>query len=311
MTMSSQQRWMYQTSFALMVRSVSGTAFQDFFSKVMERRYGSDFQRVRAMGSLGDKGCDGYLQSTGCVFQCYGKTEDAALNVKTLVKKLNGDYALAGKHLGAIMKEWHFGHNLVNGVPVEFVLAVEALKVANPKHVIGVIGPAALEERVFELDEIGIAALLGPAATAEDTQNLKIDEVAALVASLMVSIDNGPQPDGDPVEVPVDKLKTNKLPPRWCGLIESGMKNAPFVAEYLDNHPEPETGKRLAKEFNLRYRALKLEGLEPGQIMDRLYEGITGIGSVSVARQVAAVSLLAHLFESCDIFEDHRSKVAA
>ncbi|UMY19112.1 hypothetical protein MMB17_07385 [Methylobacterium organophilum] len=311
MPMTSYQRWMYQTSLALLVRSASGTAFQDFFSKVMEKRHGADFLRVRAMGSLGDKGCDGYLQSTGCVFQCFGKTEDAALNVKTLVKKLNDDYALASKHLGAIMKEWHFGHNLVNGVPIEFVMAVEALKTANPQHVIGVIGPAGLEARVFELDEGVLSDLLGPAATAEDGQNLKMEEVAALVASLMVSIDNAPLPDGDPLEVPVDKLETNRLPPRWCGLIAGGMKNAPFVADYLDNHPVPETGKRLASEFNLRYRALKLEGLGPGETMDRLFEAITGIGSVSVSRQVAAVALLAHLFESCDIFEDHRTKVAA
>ena len=308
--MTPQQRWVYQTSFALMVRRASGTSFQDFFSRIMEKRYGANFQRVRAMGSLGDKGCDGYLQSTGCVFQCYGKTEDAALKVETLVKKLNADYGLARKHLGAIMKEWHFGHNLVNGVPVEFVAAVEKLKADNPNHVIGVIGPAALEERVFELDDHVIASLLGPAATAQDSQNLRMDEVAALVGSLMVSIDTKPMPDGDPLPVPVNKLDLNKLPPRWCGLIESGMKNAPYVAEYMNSHPEPETGKRLAQAFGKRYRALKQEGLDPGLIMDRLYEGVTGIGSVAVARQVAAVALLAHLFESCDIFEDHPSKVA-
>jgi len=37
--------------------------------------------------------------------------------------------------------------------------------------------------------------------------------------------------------------------------------------------------------------------------MDGLYEYVTGIGTVPTARQVAAQALLAHLFESCDIFE--------
>jgi hypothetical protein len=45
--------------------------------------------------------------------------------------------------------------------------------------------------------------------------------------------------------------------------------------------------------------------------MRSLYEGITGVGSVSPERQVAAQALLAYLFEACDIFEDHPSKVNA
>jgi hypothetical protein len=45
--------------------------------------------------------------------------------------------------------------------------------------------------------------------------------------------------------------------------------------------------------------------------MDALYEQITGVGSVSVQRQVAAQALLAYLFDACDIFEDHPSKVAS
>lgn len=309
--MTPQERWVYQTSFALKVRSASGTAFQDFFSTVMEKRFGADFHRVRAMGSLGDKGCDGYLQSSGCVFQCYGKSEDAALNVKMLISKVNGDYALASTHLGAIMKEWHFAHNLVNGVPTEFVMTIEDLKMANPHHLIGVIGPAALEERVFELDGHVIAALLGPAATAEDSRNLRLEVVAELVNSLMASIDTEPVPEGDPIAVPMDKLDFNKLPPRWHGLISGGMQNSAYVAAYIDEHPQPETGKWLARAFSDRYHALRQELLSPGQIMDRLYEEITGVGSVTVVRQVAAQALLAHLFESCDIFEDHPSKVAA
>ena len=37
--------------------------------------------------------------------------------------------------------------------------------------------------------------------------------------------------------------------------------------------------------------------------MASLYELVTGIGSVPPQKQVAAQSLLAFLFENCDIFE--------
>ncbi len=121
-------RWQYKLSFDLKIRNAYGVAFQDFFSTVMEMAHGNDFVRVRPFGSLGDKGCDGYLSSTGSVFQCYGKLEDAPTSVATVVKKLGDDYALAASHLIAVMKGWHFAHNLVNGLPIEAVQKIEAMK---------------------------------------------------------------------------------------------------------------------------------------------------------------------------------------
>jgi hypothetical protein len=48
---------------------------------------------------------------------------------------------------------------------------------------------------------------------------------------------------------------------------------------------------------------LKEQRLNPGDIMASLYELVTGIGSVPPQKQVAVQSLLAFLFENCDIFE--------
>jgi hypothetical protein len=109
--------------------------------------------------------------------------------------------------------------------------------------------------------------------------------------------------------VPVNKLVFNKLPPHWAKLIEFGWGNAPLVAEYLANRPEPLIAEQLAEHFRNRYAYLKTENLAPGAIMSSLYETITGTGNVTPQRQVAAQALLAFLFESCDIFEDHPSEV--
>ena len=190
------QRWQYKLSFDAKIRNAYGAAFQDFFSTVMEKLHGDDFVRVRPFGSLGDKGCDGYVSSKGQVFQCYGKLEDAPVNAAGIVKKLGDDYGLAASHLTAIMKEWHFAHNLVNGLPTEAVLKIEGMKTAFPQHGFGTIGPAGLEQRVFLLNDAQLFDLLGPAATAEDGRNLRMDEVRALVDSLMTSIDAGPVVSG-------------------------------------------------------------------------------------------------------------------
>lgn len=310
MAMQPIQRWQYRVTFDLKVRSAYGVAFQDFFSTVMEARHGSDFVRVRPFGSLGDKGCDGYRSTGGQVFQCYGKLEDAAPNAKTIAKKIGDDYDLAGGHLGLIMKEWHFAHNLVNGLPVEAVLKIEELKAVGG-HVVGTFGPTSLWAIVEELPENTLFNLLGPAATAEESQNLKLDEVRLLTDSLMTSIAAGSPASGQVRPVPADKLAFNKLPGHWVQLLTAASSNGPHVQQYFDQHPNVEMGAQVAQEFSKRYQALKQEALSPGDIMDALYEQITGMGSVTAVRQVAAQALLAYLFDACDIFEDHPDKVEA
>jgi hypothetical protein len=310
-TLEPMQRYQYQLALNLKLRSAFGTAFQDFFSTVLEAAHGADFVRVRPFGSLGDKGCDGYRQSNGQVFQCYGKLEDGKLVATTLAKKVTDDYALASSHLQAVMKEWHFAHNLVDGVPVELILAIEGLKQANGNHVIGLVSPASLQELVLQLPQTRLETLLGPAATAADTANLRMDEVRDVVAAVIAAIDIGPVQDASVADVPADKLEFNKLPEHWVQIITSATKNAPHVAEYFEGHPNPEIGNIVATEFGSRYNALKLSGMKPGVIMDVLYEQTTGIGSVTAAQQVAVQALLAYLFDACEIFEDHSSKVAA
>jgi len=305
------QRWQFKLSLDLRIRNASGTAFQACFSTVMEKLHGSEYVRVRPFGSLGDKGCDGYLSSNGQVFQCYGKLEDAPPNAAAIVKKLGDDYDLAAAHLKSIMKEWHFAHNLVNGLPTDAVLKIEAMKVAFPQHGFGVIGPAGIDERIFKLSEAHLFELLGPAATAEDSRNLRMEEVRDLVDALMAAIDAGPSTSGEILPVPRDKLAFNNLPQHWFGLIVAASQNASYVKQYFERHPHPETGEKLAGVFAERYMALKQELLPPGDIMDRLYEQVTGMGSVSAQRHVAAQAILAYLFDACDIFEDHPSKVAS
>lgn len=304
------QRWQYRLAFDLKVRSAYGVAFQDFFSTVMELCHGTDFIRVRPFGSLGDKGCDGYRSTGGQVFQCYGKLEDAAPNAAGIAKKIGDDYALAGGHLGSIMKEWHFAHNLVSGLPVEAVLKIEDLKTAGT-HVVGAVGPTSLASIVMELPDVELFNLLGPAATAEDSRNLKLDEVRALTDSLMTSIASAAPTSGEVKPVPMDKLSFNKLPGHWVQLLSAASSNGPYVRQYFEQHPNVEMGMLVAREFAERYKALKQEALTPGEILDALYEHVTGMGAVTAVRQVAAQAILAYLFDACEIFEDNPDKVGA
>jgi hypothetical protein len=277
----------------------------------MEKVHGCDFVRVRPFGSLGDKGCDGYLQSSGQVFQCYG-----ALNgqlggkVAYLIRKMGQDFAKAVQAIPSIMNEWHMVHNLVDGLPVEALEKLEELKNTDKQRKFGSIGMEGFQERIFALEIADIEDLLGVVATSQDAQNLQADALRDLVAAIASA--------GDEVEfdvtsirpVPPEKLDFNRLPSHWRSLIACGWQNADLVASYLDRHPDPLAGERVAQAFRVRYRYLRDQHLLPGAIMSALYEFVTGFGSVAPSRQVAAQALLAFLFESCDIFEDQPPKVA-
>jgi hypothetical protein len=130
-----------------------------------------------------------------------------------------------------------------------------------------------------------------------------------LIIALIAATDEVPPTYEVIKPVPAQKLEFNKLPGHWRSLISAGCQNSQHVATYLNKHPDPLMGEKIAQLFRNRYRYLKSENLPPAKIMSSLYEMIVGVGVVTVERQVAAEALLAFLFESCDIFEDHPSKV--
>jgi hypothetical protein len=276
----------------------------------MGKVHGDDFVRVRPFGSLGDKGCDGYLQSSGQVFQCYGALNGDGGKVAYLIGKMEEDFAKASKALPSILKEWHMVHNLVDGLPIEAVEKLEALRKANPAITFGFIGMDGFETRVFSLPEARIEDLVGPVATSTDAQDLQPAELRDLVAGVVAAADEVVFDVTAIRPVPADKLDLNKLPSHWRSMIAGGWQNAHLVADYIAKHPDPMIGETIAQVFRVRYQYLKAQRLSAAAIMSALYEFVTGRMGGTPARQVAAQALLAHLFESCDIFEDHADKVA-
>jgi hypothetical protein len=308
LTPDQENRW--RIALELKMRKSQGDAFQDFFCTMMEQVHGSDFVRVRAFGQLGDKGCDGYMRSNGHVFQCYGALGGGSEGkVSYLIKKIGEDFAKAVEKIAEIMKAWSMVHNFVDGLPVAAVEELEKLEKADGKRKLSFASMPWFELQIFSLDPAKIERLLGPAATAEDFQNMQAAELRDLIAAIITVADSDSPAVGIISPVPVDKLEFNKLSGVWRWFISGGCQNSPYVAEYLNRHPDPLMGERIAQLFRDRYRYLRAENLPPDKIMVTLYEMIVGVGAVSTQRQVAAQALLAFLFESCDIFEDQPSKV--
>ncbi len=308
-TRSPEHQYWWRIALELKLRRCSGEAFQDFFSTVMEKLHGTDFVRVRAFGRRGDKGCDGYRTSTGEVFQCYGALNGDGSKVDYLVEKVESDFKKASDGL-SIMKEWHMVHNLVDGLPIEGIETIEELKTANPDLTFGYIGKEGFEQRIFSLHPDQIDDLLGMSAMSRETQELQVSELRELVIMVTEAADSMEYNVATIKPVPPDKLEFNELPGHWRAFIANGWQNTHLVQSYFDKHHDPRIGETVAQILRVRYQYLKSQNLKPGAIMASLHEFVAGIGNVSIQRQVATQALLAHFFESCDIFEDEPAAVS-
>ena len=265
--------------------------------------HGSNFVRIRPFGALGDKGCDGYLKSSGVIFQCYGAVNGDKNKVGYLISKMETDFGKARSKVSDIMKEWKMVHNLVDGLPIEAVQTLDTIEQKNRELRFAFYGLESFESDIDALTDGQKIELLGPVATNQDAQDLQVDELKSLIDDLVRANEDTENGLAQILPVSVDKLQTNGLPVYWHDLISGGWRNAHLVSAYFNEHHEPLRGERIANMFRDRYDYLKSQKLPPASIMDCLYEFVTGIGSVPPARQVAAQALLAHLFESCDIFE--------
>ena len=294
----------YQLLLELKLRRVSGNDFQKFFSEIMEAKYGDDFVRVKPYGSLGDKGCDGYLASTGSVYACHGAQNGVLGSVSSFRKKMASDFKKASSNLGHIMTSWHMVHNIVEGLPAEALLELKSLEQQNPSVEFSLFGLPSMAETMAGFPESELEKFLGRRARNEDFRNFQISEVKDLVDAI-VSATSEHKPMTDEITpVSSEKIDYNEIPGTWVAALQGGRLNEHHIQRYFEQHQVPTRGEMLASIFRSRYSELVAEKLPPASIMYWLYVRIVGQDEVEVSRQVAAHTLLAYLFERCEIFEN-------
>ena len=293
----------WRTSLQLKLMLVSGTSFQTFFSNLMKMRYKEDFVKVGSLGSLGDKGCDGYRLSTGTVYQCYGAENGNIERVTYLAYKMKSDFAKSNDKLEFTMREWKMVHNL-NNLPVFAVEGLETLKRDNPDIKIGVIGPEGMESIAKHLSREQKEELLGPISTNYDARNLQPRVLRNLIDNLVNELGSKGKISTEIEPVSKHKINENNLSRYWISTILAGWSNAHIVNKYMNGQSNPLLGQEIAQMFHEQYSSLKAQDLDACDIMAHIYRSMVGTGLVETVSEVAAFSLLAHLFESCDIFEN-------
>ncbi|HEX5116036.1 MAG TPA: hypothetical protein VFW65_12630 [Pseudonocardiaceae bacterium] len=119
----------YRIRLDVELRSVRADGFQRLFDRVMRTVHGRDYRDTAALGSLGDQGCDGYIQSERTVFACYGP--DPYFRVRDAVAKLRADLKSAVENfdIPGFMHKWVF---IVNYPGAHPLLINEVVKASTP-----------------------------------------------------------------------------------------------------------------------------------------------------------------------------------
>lgn len=214
------------------------------------------------------------------------------------------DFEKAKSSLSHIMKGWQFVHNFIDGLPTEAVEELSRFKGELLDVEFSFFGIARFREIMATLPESELERLLGPLARQNDFHNLQMSEVKELVDAIVSDIVDYAPKTQTISPVSSSKLDFNKIPEMWASPLRSGRYNEHLIQDYFSNHPLPTQGEILAKHFNDKYLEFANQKLKPSTIMSELYLQIVGPDEQSIERQVAAYTILAYLFERCDIFEN-------
>lgn len=294
--MDEVSRAFYEICFENRFLRSKGNAFQDMFADIMEKHYPGDFQRIRPGGPDGDGKADGYLRSTGMIYQVYAPDQ---IKVKTTEKKIKEDFEGACQYWGARMKGWTFVHNARSGLLPGIVSILDEIASQNCHLTFRVWGFEELRELVFQLDEQALALLFGQAPTIRDVASVSAEDLKPIILGIA---DGHSIADEDVRPVPPEKLSKNQLSLSVQLLLTHGMASANHIRKFFNRSVDPGLGDKVAARFKYQYGMLKGAGLTPDEIFFGLRD-FAWHGMPSPREESAVLALLAYLFEQCDIFE--------
>jgi len=301
--MADDHDWAWQ-EMALKARlaDVDGDAFESLFGDIAKAAWGPDFQATIPMGRRGDLKCDGFRQSLGIVHQLYGPRYGQA-NVDQALTKIDEDFRGAHAHWGMLLKRWVFVVGLYQGrVPSEILRAVAILaadldvpaEIWSRDDIIALAASLPADKR---------SALFGVApGRADMVRHVTYANIGRALAFIRRHEAATPLV---PVPLPpkvVLKAAYNKLSPAAKRFLGLGQTGADLVRRYLMDQVDPSEAQRMADGFGERYKTVVAEGAEPDAAFGEML-GFAGGGTTDVAREAAALAVVAHFFSTCEIFD--------
>ena len=295
--LDTYQESYYELRLKLKFIDLTGIGFQDFFSDIMEAAFGTQFYRIKPSGSAGDRKCDGLLRDQGRIFSVYAPEK---MKEKETIGKIDEDFEGAVKHWKDMFSTWVFMHNALRGLNPDVAKHLIEMK-SNPygKEIEKWCLPE-IRNIVFSLDPLIIERLMGPAPSRVSMTGIRMVEIKTVVESIAGASDLGEQRITPP---PADKIKRNSLSKSVETLLTIGIAKEPLVADFFKKWKDPTLADNVSTAFRQKYDELKKEEQDPDVIFMRLQEFAGGATRRSPEIESAILSVLAYLFDRCDIYE--------
>jgi len=296
--------------FKLRVHECDGQAYEDLFVSVIGKRY-PRFKPVKPHGNTGDRKNDGYIADTGSYFQVYAP-ENASRNIVHAIEKAKVDFEGLKAYWEKIapLKEFRFVLNdKFNGPYPEVEKALSEIGKANDLKVCECMLAKHLMEEFLLLDEQGIMQVVGLLPAPESLRNLDFSVFAEVIRHVIANpislnaIAVLRVPDFD------EKLQFNAISSAVGALITRASFQAGAVLTFFQRNAtvsKKAIRDKLADIYLHQRDTVAKTALNGSQQGDSIFFGMLKeiVPSESVAAQDAAIVLMAHFFESCDIYDD-------
>ena len=284
------------------LKDLDGDAFENEFQAIAKALWKTDFSPTIPMGRRGDLKCDGFRQSTGAVYQCYGPRY-GQVSVGDALEKIEEDFRGAKDHWGDKLHEWRFVVNVYRDkAPSEVVRKIQDL--AKDLGVQGgLLNRSDILDLIKELPAAERAVLYGRAPRAADMARITYDNLGRALASIRRALQADDLTVPIPVSADVDaKVAFNGLSTATKNFLSIGQTGVPKVEAYLGAQPDPEESERMAQGFKARYAECRADGLEPDDIFREMVI-FAGGASGEAERDTAALAIVTRFFVTCQIFE--------
>lgn len=290
------------------VLSSHGQVFEDLFVRVMQAS-DKDFRPVKPQGRIGDKKNDGFNKVKGQYYQVYSP-EDTADKEKESYKKLESTFDELYDYWQPIspIKEfyWVYNDKFQTGVYPSIEKAL-----ANIEQKYGIKANPFLckdlEDVFLALSESEIIDILG--GYLPDNNCIEDVELSVLgeVIDFLIQGKFNPNNITFPNDINFDKkIRFNKLSKTFATLLKTAFYQDYIISEYF-KYNSKFTKENLKTVFSGFYKeALEEISGEFPEKADLVFEYIMEKAKPrnNMAVTNAVLALMAHYFESCDIYEE-------
>ncbi len=278
---------------------LSEGAFEDFFHSLMAASEPT-YIPIRTAGSLGDEGADGLLLLGEKLHACYGPQ---VFNASKVIEKFWSDLAKAKAKRSGQFKVFVFAHNDLRGVHPTVSGELVSAKRQNRELGFEVMGLRQHREVMLGLPREKIEDVLGcPLPTGERTFNVGIEDLTPLLDHLVGL--RSESPTGKVKPVSRHKMKFNGIDSDLRRDLVRALPSSYHIEQYYEHRRIATERDEVAKAMTREYLRIKDEYDDPEEIMWHLENYVVGNVSRPPKIRRAATVILAHFFETCDIFAE-------